>query len=248
MISIRRKKTLKPSGKLGARAYAIGDVHGCLQETLSLIQKIKTDNDYRDEAKTYLIFLGDLVDRGPDSKGVVELLVDFPYDFAEPLFIMGNHEEMMVRGLMGEPHLLPDWLKYGGYACAESYGLSQSLLRDLDPRALEHVLRSSIPKRHVEFLAEFLDYVQFGDFLFTHAGIRPRVPLKDQNSREMRWIRDPFLNFEGDHGLVVVHGHTISSHVEIRSNRIGIDTGAYQTGRLTAICVEDDHVSYLSSE
>ncbi|MEM7329354.1 MAG: metallophosphoesterase family protein [Pseudomonadota bacterium] len=236
-----------PKGKSGERAYAIGDIHGCLAETRALLQNIKTDNDYRDEAKTYLVFLGDLIDRGPDSKGVIELLLNFPFGFAEPLYVMGNHEEMMVRGLMGESELLPDWLKYGGYACAESYGLSRSQLMGQQPDALEHMLRSVIPKKHVEFLASFLDYVQFGDFLFTHAGIRPGVTLEQQNSRELRWIRDPFLNFEGDHGVMVVHGHTVSEEIEIKSNRIGIDTGAYKTGLLSAVCIEDDKVSYLHS-
>lgn len=245
MIALTRNKGGRRKGKLGERAYAIGDIHGCLSETQALLQKIKTDNDYRDEAKTYVVFLGDLIDRGPASKGVIELLLNFPYKFAEPLFIMGNHEEMMVRGLMGERDLLPNWLKYGGYACAESYGLSKKDLIGQEPEILEHVLRSAIPKKHVEFLAGFLDYVQFGDFLFTHAGIRPGVPLSRQSSRELRWIRGPFLNFKGDHGVMVVHGHTISDEIDIKENRIGIDTGAYKTGRLSAICIEDEHVSYL---
>lgn len=246
MIAFNRNKGAEPQGKLGERAYAIGDIHGCVKETEALLQKIKTDNDYRDEAKTYLVFLGDLIDRGPASKEVIQLLIDFPYKFAEPLFIMGNHEEMMVRGLLGERDLLPNWLNYGGYACAQSYGVSKNELLGQDPEILEHILRAAIPKKHVEFLAGFLDYVQFGDFLFTHAGIRPGVPLSRQSSRELRWIREPFLNFRGDHGVVVVHGHTISDEIEIRGNRIGIDTGAYKTGRLSAICIDEERVSYLN--
>lgn len=245
MIKLNLNSGEKRRGKRGERAYAVGDIHGCLSETLALIQRIKMDNAYRHEAKTYLVFLGDLIDRGPATKGVIELLLDFPYNFAEPLFIMGNHEEMMVRGLMGERELLPNWLKYGGYECAESYGVSRSELRGQEPEIIEHILRSAIPKKHVEFLADFLDYVIFGDFLFTHAGIRPGVPLLRQRSHELRWIREPFLNFKGDHGVMVVHGHTISAEIEIRENRIGIDTGAYKTGRLSAICIEDEHVSYL---
>ena len=237
---------LKPVGKPGERVYAIGDVHGCLTELKSLLLKLKADNDYRDTAKTYLVFLGDLIDRGPDSKGVIDLLMSFPYQFAQPLFIMGNHEEMMVRGLLSEPELLPDWLTYGGYVCAESYGLSRGKLLGQDPNALQHILRSAIPRRHVDFMAGFLDSVQFGDFLFTHAGIRPEVPLEEQNSREMRWIRGPFLNYEGDHGVLVVHGHTISEEIDVRPNRIGIDTGAYETGKLSAVCVEDDKVSFFT--
>lgn len=236
-----------PKGKANERAYAIGDIHGCLLEMQSLLQKIKRDNDYRGEAPTYLIFLGDLIDRGPHSKGVIELLMDFPYRFAEPMFIMGNHEEMMVHGLMNDPLVLPDWLKYGGYACAESYGVSKQQLVGRDPRDMQYILRAAIPRPHVEFLASFLDYVKFGDFLFTHAGIRPGVPLKQQNSRELRWIRDPFLTYNGDHGMMVVHGHTVTEFVEMKKNRIGLDTGAYLTGRLSAICVEDESVAILNN-
>jgi len=174
-------------------------------------------------------------------------LIDLPYDFAEPLFIMGNHEEMMVRALSGEPELLPDWLEYGGLSCAESYGVPQSRLLGCDALTMEFVLKAAIPKYHLEFLGNFLESIQFGDFLFTHAGIRPGVPLEHQNARELRWIREPFLNYRGDHGVVVVHGHTISEDVDIKHNRIGLDTGAYKTGRLTAICIDEGQISYLSN-
>lgn len=247
VIPFKSKRKLLPKGLAGQRVYAIGDIHGCLKETKELLQRIKTDNDYRDESKTFLVFLGDLVDRGPDSKGVIEYLMDLPYDFAEPLFIMGNHEEMMVRALSGEPELLPDWLEYGGLSCVESYGVPQSRLLGCEPQAIEFVLNSIIPQSHLDFLRGFLETVQFGDYLFTHAGIRPDVPLDEQSAREMRWIREPFLNHSGDHGVVVVHGHTITEQVDIRRNRIGLDTGAYKTGRLSAICIDEERVSYLST-
>lgn len=247
MISLGRKSRWSAKGKPGQRVYAVGDIHGCLTETKTLLQKIKTDNDYRDAAETFVIFLGDLVDRGPDSRGVIEHLMDFPYSFAKPLYIMGNHEEMMVRSLMGEPNLLPEWLKYGGYACAESYGVPRAQLLDQEPNIIEYMLRSAIPRKHVDFLGEFLDYVHFGDFLFTHAGIRPGVPLEKQNARDLKWIRDPFLQYSGDLGVTVVHGHTISDEVEYRSNRIGVDTGAYKTGVLSALCVDGSDVTVLNT-
>lgn len=247
MISLGGKSRWSPKGKPGQRVYAVGDIHGCLAETQALMQRIKTDNDYRDSAETFVIFLGDLVDRGPDSRGVIEHLMAFPYRFAKPLFIMGNHEEMMVRALMGEPNLLPEWLKYGGFACAESYGVPRTQLLDQEPSVIEYTLRSAIPRKHVDFLGGFLDYVHFGDFLFTHAGIRPGVPLEKQNSRDLKWIRDPFLHHSGDLGVTVVHGHTISDQVEVRSNRIGIDTGAYKTGVLSAVCIDGSDVSLMNT-
>lgn len=246
MSLLKRISGLRPSGKQGERVYAIGDVHGCLDRLKSLLQTLKTDHDYRDEAKTYLVFLGDLIDRGPDSKGVVELAMDLPYTFAEPLFIMGNHEEMLVRGLTGEPHLLRNWLIYGGYACAESYDIPRKNLVGQEPEILEYQLRAAIPRKHVEFLSSFLDYIQFGDYLFTHAGIRPEVPLERQESKDLRWIREPFLSYRGDHGVMVVHGHTISDDIEVKHNRIGLDTGAYKTGRLSAVCIENQQLSYFS--
>ncbi|MEL6756006.1 MAG: metallophosphoesterase family protein [Pseudomonadota bacterium] len=237
-----------PAGKPGERVYAIGDIHGCLREVDALLNNIKRHNDYRDPAKTYLVFLGDLVDRGPNSRGVIERLISFPYEFAVPLFIKGNHEEMMVRSLMSEPHLIPDWLRYGGFACAESYGLSRRKLMGRDPNSLQRLLRSVIPRSHVEFLAASLDYVRFGDYLFTHAGIRPGVPIEKQKTKDLRWVREPFLSFQGDHGMVVVHGHTISERVETKHNRIGVDTGAYLTGKLSAICIDGADVTILSSK
>lgn len=247
MYLLKRKTRKRAKGKSGERAYAIGDVHGCLQETQVLLNKIKTDNDYRATAKTYVVFLGDLIDRGPQSKGVIEFLMQFPYKFAEPLFIMGNHEEMMVRGMTNEADLLPAWLKYGGYECAQSYGVNKSELQDKDCHLIQRILRRAIPRKHVDFLSEFLDYVQFGDFLFTHAGIKPGIPLGEQSPRELRWIREPFLNHNGDLGVTVVHGHTVSAEVVVKHNRIGLDTGAYQTGRLSALCIDEDEISFLTN-
>lgn len=112
---------------------------------------------------------------------------------------------------------------------------------------MEHILRSAIPKSHVTFLSEFLESIQFGDYLFTHAGIRPGVPLERQNARELRWIREPFLEYQGDHGVVVVHGHTVTEQIDKRTNRIGLDTGAYKTGILSSICIEEDEIAFLST-
>ena len=108
-------------------------------------------------------------------------------------------------------------------------------MRDEDGLA---AIRGAIPKEHVKFLESFDDSCRFGDYLFVHAGIRPGVELDQQRQSDLRWIRDPFLFDETDHGFVVVHGHTIRSEVEVRPNRIGIDTGAYRTGVLTALAIE----------
>lgn len=233
-------------GPAGKRAYAIGDIHGCYDALLRLIAAIETDNSRRDPKETFVILLGDLIDRGPESRAVIEFLLETPPQFAACVFIMGNHEESLVRALSGEPDLLRPWLEHGGYACAASYGVPSHALSGQSASALEHALLSAIPATHLEFLGSFVDSASFGDYLFVHAGVRPGVAFKNQSSRDMRWIRKPFLESTTTFEKCVVHGHTISAEVEIREHRIGIDTGAYAGGKLSCVRIEDDDVSILS--
>ena len=234
-------------GARHARAYAIGDVHGRLDLLEELLALIEADAAQRRHKKTYLISLGDLVDRGADSCGVVEHLRTRPPAGMKPVFLMGNHEEVMLRVLEGETGILWNWLKFGGAECVESYGLSAFRLGQMrEEEALERV-REAVPDEHRDFLASFVDTFSFGDYLFVHAGIRPGVPLEDQRPRDLRWIREPFLTEPGMSGPVVVHGHTIVEGVEERAGRIAIDTGAYRSGVLTAIGIEDEERWYLST-
>lgn len=227
-------------GQPGARAYAVGDIHGRLDLLDELLGKIEDDIVDRPVAKAAVVFLGDLIDRGPDSAGVIErlrTLHDFP---AKTGFLLGNHEEMFLRAVDGEPGVGHDWLRFGGDSCVESYGLPALGLEAVEDERLAAMLREAVPAEHLQFLRGFGDSVSFGDYLFVHAGIRPGIPVEDQDPHDLRWIRRPFLTDIQDHGFMVVHGHTISDGVEERSNRIGIDTGAYQTGVLTALAIEDD--------
>ena len=235
-----------PRGKADARAYAIGDVHGCLDLLDALLARIEEDAASRPPKRTWIVFLGDLIDRGPASKGVVDRLLDYKPDFATPVFLAGNHEEVMLRALGDEPEILADWLTFGGAECVESYGLDPAALKRMEPAAAVEALRAKVPQTHIDFLAGFADTFRFGDYLFVHAGIRPGIDLEHQDQFDLRWIREPFLSDEEEHGLVVVHGHTICSQVEERPNRIGLDTGAYQNGVLTALGVEDDERWFLS--
>lgn len=236
-----------PGGKPGARAYAVGDIHGCLDLLDTLLARIEADAAARPLKKTWIVFLGDLVDRGPASRGVVERLMHYRPAFATPVFLAGNHEEILLRVLGGEPEILKDWLKFGGAECVESYGLDPAALKRLEPAAAAERIRAAIPPEHVAFLEGFADTFRFGDYLFVHAGIRPGIDLAEQDQFDLRWIREPFLSDQEEHGLVVVHGHTISPEVEERPNRIGLDTGAYQFGVLTALGIEDGERWYLSS-
>jgi serine/threonine protein phosphatase 1 len=228
-----------PAGPKGQRAYVVGDVHGRLDLLEEMLERIEDDVRNRKRATTTIIFLGDYVDRGPQSAEVVERLCTFRPDFARVLCIMGNHEEVMLRVLRGEFDLFVDWLRFGGAECLRSYGLDPVQLRRTRPaRALE-LIAQAIPDHHVDFLKNCVDSVSFGSYLLVHAGIRPGVALADQTQRDMRWIRQPFLDDERDFGQVIVHGHTIVPEVEQRSNRIALDTGAYRTGLLSALALEE---------
>lgn len=236
-----------PRGKAGCRAYAVGDVHGRLDLLDRMLAEIERDRLARPSRKTFVIFLGDLIDRGPDSAGVVERLRHYSPLGARPVFLAGNHEEVMLRILQGDVSLIQPWLKFGGSQTLASYGLDPDAIRHLDDAGALRSIRAGIPAEHRAFLESFADTFSFGDYLFVHAGIRPGVAIGDQDRKDLLWIRDPFLNDAKEHGFVVVHGHTIVDKVEERRNRIGIDTGAYQTGVLTALAVEDDRRWFLAT-
>lgn len=233
---------------MGHRAYAVGDIHGRLDLLDELLGKIDADNSARPAARVTIIFLGDLIDRGPQSAQVVERLRRYRPAFAKPVFLMGNHEEVLLRILAGETAILPDWLRFGGVECARSYGIDPVGLQCSSRSAALRMLRQAIPRDHVKFLSSFVDTASFGRYLFVHAGIRPGVSLSQQLPQDLRWIRLPFLEDDRDHGRIVVHGHTISEAVEVRNNRIGLDTGAYRTGILSALGVEGDERWILQTQ
>jgi serine/threonine protein phosphatase 1 len=227
-----------PRGPAGSRAYAIGDVHGRHDLLLQLLDLIEADHRSRPAAKTYLVFLGDLVDRGPNSKGVLDHLIQNTPAFGRTIFLKGNHEEFFLGALDGDLNKLQSWLAYGGAECVESYGISGGWLINASPPDILARLGRDVPKSHVDFLQNMADTFRFGDYLFVHAGIRPGIPLDQQTGKDLRWIREGFLDDTTCHGVTVVHGHTIVETVQEHSNRIAIDTGAYRTGVLTAIGLE----------
>ena len=192
----------------------------------------------RPARKVLVVFVGDLIDRGPKSAQVVERLRKYKHPRVRPVFLLGNHEEVLLRILRGEADLITKWRWFGGSECLTSYGVDTARLNGMSDEDALEIVRNAIPERHVEFLESFDDSCRFGDYLFVHAGIRPGVDIDQQRQSDLRWIREPFLFDDTDHGFIVVHGHTIRPEVEIRPNRIGIDTGAYRTGVLTALAIE----------
>ena len=237
----------KPAVPAGYRLYAIGDVHGRDDLLAELLAAIEADSDRRGPAKLVLVFLGDLIDRGASSREVIERLRAYCPTGARIVFLAGNHEEVLLRILDGEAGLIPDWLRFGGAECLRSYGADPDGLRKLAPEQAVAAIRSAIPAAHVDFLRSFDDTFRAGDYLFVHAGIRPGIPLAEQAPSDLRWIREPFLTDRAEHGFLVVHGHTIREAVDERVNRIGIDTGAYRYGVLTAIGLEGSERWFLQA-
>jgi serine/threonine protein phosphatase 1 len=235
---LKRKTVCPPSVPRGYRVYAIGDVHGRRDLLDQLLALIEADLDRDPPEQAVMVFLGDLIDRGNDSHGVVERLRNYQPSGARTVFLLGNHEEVLLRLLAGERAILESWLKFGGAECLMSYGVDAATLNPGNEREALRMVRKAIPESHRAFLRSFADTLRIGDYLFVHAGIRPKIEIDRQTQRDLRWIRRDFLDDEGDHGLVVVHGHTIEPEVQIRPNRIGIDTGAYRSGCLTSLVLE----------
>ena len=238
MFNFASRRQSGPAGARGWRAYVVGDLQGRLDLLDHLLVMIHEDIHRRPARKVLLVFVGDLIDRGPNSAQVVERLRTYRHSGVRTVFLLGNHEEVLLRILAGDANLVTDWRRFGGTECLKSYGVDVADLTGLDDEQALGVIREAIPKRHVEFLESFDDSCRFGDYLFVHAGIRPGVEFDQQRQSDLRWIREEFLFDETDHGFVVVHGHTISPEVEMRPNRIGIDTGAYRSGVLTALAIE----------
>lgn len=236
-----------PRGTPGKRAYAIGDIHGCYDLLLNLLEKIQKHADSRTDLDTHIVFVGDLIDRGPQSREVVDSLRDYKSDFATLHFIKGNHEEVLVRICEGDSSQVNMWLAHGGWQTIQSYGASSSDFRGLSPEESAAMLKSIIPQEHIDFFKSFDDGIQFGDYFITHAGIRPGIPLNAQSGRDLRWIREGFLDSNDNFGAVIVHGHTISDDVLIKPNRIGIDTGAYISGKLSALWIEENELGVLET-
>lgn len=248
MFKLFKKKNAQPpaSGPEGERAYVIGDIHGCYDAMIELLKKIDAVDADKPKAQTSLIFLGDLIDRGPASKEVVEFLSKLSDASGSSVFLMGNHEEVLLDIVNGNADMVGPWFEFGGRSCARSYGVTDLGQVNIDPYPLAQQISQKVPQHHVDFIASFKDYHLFGDFLCVHAGIRPKQALDKQSSKDMRWIREPFLSYTKDHPYVVVHGHTVIETATDHGNRIAIDTGAGKDGTLTALCIDGTDRSFIS--
>ncbi len=232
----------------GVRVYAIGDIHGRNDLLQALLAKIDADDRARGTADTQIVFLGDLVDRGPDSAGVIDTAMALRGQGRTVRYLMGNHEEVFLKACRErDSKTLRFFLKIGGDATLQSYPITRAEYIELDIEQLAERLATLVPEAHLAFLESFEDMVVFGDYVFVHAGIRPGVPLAEQRKSDLRWIRDEFVGQRGDLEKVIVYGHTIYDDIDERGSRIGIDTGAYASGKLTAIGLEGLDRWYLQT-
>lgn len=225
----------------GQRVYAIGDVHGCLDRLVALHAQIAEDLAARPADAATVVHLGDYVDRGTDSAGVVARLAAAPpVAGAATVNLMGNHEHMMLSALAtGEEEAVDLWLANGGSDTLHSWQVPLSA----QPRDWA----SYLPIAHLVFLRDLVLRHRAGGYLFVHAGIRPGVSLERQSRHDLIWIREPFLSSSENHGCVVVHGHTPRQEPAVRPNRIGIDTGAVMGGVLTCVVLEEDRLGFMTA-
>ena len=230
-------------GPDGLRIYAIGDVHGRLDLLLKMYDAIIRDRAGHSSADWRIVHLGDYVDRGPDSKGVIDFLIRASDQDSRVITLAGNHDVGFLDFLAApDPNGL--FAHNGGRETALSYGVRIDFSDRAGFRAQAEALRQAVPDAHRAFLDGLQFSCGFGDFFFCHAGIRPDLPLENQDPNDLIWIREAFLNFADLHPKVVVHGHTPAREPEIRANRVNVDTGAFRSGVLSALVVEgsDKHI------
>lgn len=238
-----------PSTPPQTRIYAVGDIHGRLDLLTRLLAMIEDDAaKQHKKKKKRLIFLGDYVDRGLDSRGVLERLTQSFSSALQPVFIRGNHDDLMLQFLKGNLALAPSWLQWGGAATIASYGCNPfGGANGNKLEALFNDFSKKVPPEHLAFLDNTVMAVTYGDYYFVHAGVKAGVPLDKQKPDDQMWSREDFLDRKDDYGAVVVHGHTIRTEAEVRKNRIGIDTGAFATGRLTCLVLDGTEQTFLQT-
>jgi len=241
-------KAALPSGQ---RLYAIGDIHGRIDLLESLHRRIQSDAAGAGARDKTVVYLGDYVDRGPGSAAVVELLSGDPLPGFRTVCLKGNHEDLMLGALAGTA-AAAHWFMNGGLATLEAYGIDlpgpawgRTLAGAEVPADWRLTFDRALPERHRDFYARLALTFAAGNYFFVHAGVRPGVALDRQSEEDLMWIREEFLHSTADHGAVVVHGHSIVPAVEIRSNRIGVDTGAWRSGQLSCVVLDGADVAVL---
>jgi serine/threonine protein phosphatase 1 len=229
---------------LGMRLYVIGDIHGRADLLDQIVEKIRDDVATHREIDCITVTLGDYVDRGPDSRGVIDRLSRNPFP-TRYIGLKGNHEALL-EAFLQDPSGADYWRKLGGLETMQSYGVPIGELmvgRGYDQAA--KALKAAIPPEHVRFLSSLEPFVMIGKYFLCHAGVRPHVPLPRQSIDDLLWIREEFLDSDVMFEKMIIHGHTPHEWPEVRPNRINIDTGAFASGRLTCLVLEEQQERFL---
>lgn len=227
------------------RVYAIGDIHGCLDLLKRMEAAISEDLARHPTDGVLVCYLGDYVDRGPASAGVLTHLSEQGQDGFRRVFLRGNHEDRMLAFLDDPAANGPSWMKFGGREALASYGLTKAELDSEDWRLVRDRLAVELPPTHLAFLNQLDLAIRWEGYLFVHAGLDPARSPQAQDAHDLMWIREPFLSSDKDYGLRVVHGHVIGPEPVIRANRIGLDTGAYSSGVLSCAAIDGESVRII---
>jgi len=240
---LKESKSVEPSPR---RVYAIGDIHGHRDLLERMIDEIGGDLVRCPIDDCLTVTLGDYIDRGPDSRGVIDLLARNPFP-TRYVALKGNHEDLLAT-FLADPSSAEVWRRNGGLETLCSYGVDVApLMRGRDHDKAAEALSAALPPEHAAFIAALPLTLMVGRYFLCHAGVRPGVPLLEQREDDLLWIRDEFLDSTADFGKVVVHGHSPALEPELLPNRINVDTGAFMTGRLTCAVLEDAQVRFLTA-
>ena len=248
MAGLIRRRFKLPSTARGERIYAVGDLHGRLDLLQALLKQLEVDAAERDAACTTLLFLGDLIDRGPQSRQLVELIRRSQSNGEGVVLLCGNHEELLLASSNGNAMAQNVWLANGGDATLRSFGIAPELFTARSPQERSAMIHHHVGDDVLDWLRSLPLCHRSGDYYFCHAGVRPGLPLDAQEREDLLWIRHDFLASKAWHGAVVVHGHSEADAVEEVHNRINIDTGAYRTDILTAMGLEGTSRWFISTE
>jgi serine/threonine protein phosphatase 1 len=245
-IKVLKVQGRRPSLPAGPRIYAVGDIHGRLDLLDELLSRVNADIAHRPTARPVFFFLGDYIDRGPYSRETIDRLIELGAT-KECVFLKGNHEQIAIKCL-SDPSLFDRWMRLGGVETLVSYGVApRNMARGQQIVELQSAFHGAVPQAHFRFFRDQQTSFACGDFFFVHAGVKPRIELSRQAENDLLWIRDEFLSSNEDFGKIVVHGHTPTREIEVRPNRINIDTGAFATGKLTCLVIEEESLSVIDT-
>lgn len=241
----RGQRGTAPSLPDAVRVYAVADIHGRLDCLNDMMTRIDADVPF--DGDDHLVFLGDYIDRGPDSARVIDRLIQIGDQRPSVSFLLGNHEETLLKVLKGSRTAAGLFDKIGGRETLLSYGVDAAAYNDMDLSDMIDAAQTLVPAYHVSFLETCIDRLSIGDYRFVHAGVRPRVAFDDQKPSDLRWIRTEFLDHPRPFDGFIVHGHTVVDDIDERLHRLNLDTGAYASGRLSAVVLEQSQRRFIQT-